>query len=321
MVRWEKRGRIFIPDGQTPWMRTHAQVPVADLLDETTLRIYVASRDDQNRSRIGWVDVDPYDPARVLDVSSEPLLDLGERGTFDDNGMMPSCIVPAQGRKYMYYMGWNPQVTVSYRVSIGLAVSDDHGRTYSRYSSGPLLDRDLNEPFFCSSPCVLRQQSRWHMWYLSCTGWDEVHGHPEPMYHIKYAGSDDGINWRRDGIVCIDYDSSAQAIARPWVERQGDRYRMWFSYRGLSDYRTDPRTGYRIGYAESSDGLTWERRPDPAGLERSADGWDSVMVAYTNVVRLPSRVYCFYNGNGFGQSGLGYAVGLDEKAEARRAVA
>jgi hypothetical protein len=96
---------------------------------------------------------------------------------------------------------------------------------------------------------------------------------------------------------------------------------MWFSYRGLNDYRTDPRTSYRIGYAESSDGLHWERQSDPAGLERSAEGWDSVMLAYTNVVRLPGRLYCLYNGNGFGMSGLGYAVGWDDESEVRGVVA
>ena len=129
-------------------------------------------------------------------------------------------------------------------------------------------------------------------------------GHPEPIYHVKYAESDDGISWRRTGLVCIDYDAATQAIGRPWVVRPSDRYGMWFSYRGLVDYRTDPRTSYRVGYAESLDGLHWERKPDPAGLERSADGWDSMMVAYTNILRVSGSVLCFYNGNGFGQSGL-----------------
>ena len=44
--------------------------------------------------------------------------------------MMPSCVVSAGRLKYLYYIGWNPQVTVSYRLAIGLAISDDGGRTY-----------------------------------------------------------------------------------------------------------------------------------------------------------------------------------------------
>src|SRR5262249_12677550 len=95
-------------------------------------------------------------------------------------------------------------------------------------------------------------------------------------------------------------------------------YGMWFSYRGLVDYRTDPRTSYRVGYAESRDGLHWDRRPDPPGLERSQEGWDSVMIAYTQVLRIDDTWYCFYNGNGFGQSGFGAAVGVEEGNSMRR---
>jgi hypothetical protein len=136
------------------------------------------------------------------------------------------------------------------------------------------------------------------------------------MYHVKYAESDDGISWRRTGLVCIDYDAFTRAIGRPWVVRLEDRYGMWFSYRGLVDYRTDPGTSYRIGYAESPDGLEWERKAAPEGLVRSSDGWDSVMVAYTQVVRVAGRLLCFYNGNGFGKSGIGYAIGVDGIAAA-----
>ncbi len=316
MMRWEKRGRIFVPDGTRPWMRTHASLPVVEQLDAKTLRVFFACRDDENRSRIASIDLAASDPLRVLGTAPEPLLPLGQRGTFDDNGMMPSCIVSYGSIKFMYYMGWNPQVTVSYRMSIGLAVSEDGGETYRRYSPGPLLDRDRDEPFFNSGPCVLREGPRWRMWYVSCTGWDDVHGHPEPLYNVKYAESEDGIRWQRTGIVCIDYDRSTQAIGRPWVVRLGDCYGMWFSYRGLVGYRTDPATSYRVGYAESHDGLHWDRKPDPQGLERSEGGWDSLMLGYTNVLYIRRRLHCFYNGDGFGRSGFGYAVAVDDPVRA-----
>jgi predicted GH43/DUF377 family glycosyl hydrolase len=319
MIRWDKRGRIFVPDGSMPWMKTHAAVPVADRIEDDALRILFAGRDEANRSRIGWIDVDSLDPGTILGVSDEPLLELGERGTFDDSGVMPSCVVSCGSLRYLYYIGWNTRVAVPYHVSIGLAISRDGGRTFRRYSAGPLLDRDKDDPFFVSNPCVLREGDLWRMWYISCTGWDEANGHPEPMYYVKYAESDDGLSWRRAEVVCIDYDAFTRAIGRPWVVDFGDRYGMWFSYRGLRDYRTDPVASYRVGYAESPDGLAWERRPDAAGLERSESGWDSVMVAYTNVVHMAGRLLCFYNGNGFGRSGFGYAIGIDEGSETKGA--
>jgi hypothetical protein len=53
MMRWQKRGRIFVPDGTIPWMKSHASIPVPDSLDDVTLRIHFAGRDEQNRARIG----------------------------------------------------------------------------------------------------------------------------------------------------------------------------------------------------------------------------------------------------------------------------
>jgi hypothetical protein len=91
-------------------------------------------------------------------------------------------------------------------------------------------------------------------------------------------------------------------------------YQMWYCYRGSLDYRTDPRTAYRIGYAESEDGVRWERKDDEVGIDRSDSGWDSVMLAYPYVYEHRGRKYMLYNGNGFGETGIGYAV-LEEETE------
>jgi hypothetical protein len=138
------------------------------------------------------------------------------------------------------------------------------------------------------------------MWYVSCTGWERTNdGQPRHSYHIKYAESADGISWERNGVVCVDFrHSDEHAISRPCVERDGNRYRMWFSARGRA---------YRIGYAESSDGVSWERDDRQAGI-RSSGEWDSEMQAYPSVFRHAGRRYLLYNGNGYGRTGVGWAV-------------
>ena len=87
-----------------------------------------------------------------------------------------------------------------------------------------------------------------------------------------YAESDDGVDWRRDGRVCIDLVGTERNIARPSVVRDVDGYRMWYWY--------DAGEGYRIGYAESDDGLRWTRLDDRAGIAPSSSGWDSAAQAY-----------------------------------------
>ncbi len=81
--------------------------------------------------------------------------------------------------------------------------------------------------------------------------------------------------------------------------RAGDGYEMWFSVRG---------DAYRLGYARSRDGLTWERRDAAAGLAPSAAGWDAEMVAYPHVFEHGGRRHMLYNGNGYGATGVGSAV-------------
>lgn len=259
-------------------------------------------------SHPAYIEVDERQPDRVLYVHDRPILSLGKAGTFDDSGIMPSWIVNERGTKYLYYLAWNPQVTVPYRLSIGLALSTDGGRTFEKYSEGPICDRDMSEPFFNTAPCVLKDGDSWRMWYVSCTGWRLINHRQEPLYNIKYAESRDGINWIRTGRICIGYDDFTEAIGRPCVYFEDGRYKMLYSYRSATGYRTDPAKSYRLGYAESANGLDWVRLDAQVGIERSAEGWDSQMMEYCFRFCQGDKTYLFYNGNGFGQSGMGYAV-------------
>lgn len=305
---WVKRGVIFHVDGQQPWMAHHACVPVPDLLAEDRLRIYFGPRDERGRTRVGYIEVDPAQPSRVHYLHDRPALDLGRLGTFDDSGVMPSSLVHDGDDTYLFYIGWNPGVTVGYRNSVGLAVSRDGGVGFERVFEGPVVDRTRFEPFFTASPFVLKEDGLWRMWYASSTGWLEVDGRPEPLYHIKYAESDDGREWRRENRSCIPPAYPEEATARPWVVRDRDGYRMYFCYRGSRGYREDPRTAYRIGYATSPDGLTWERHAD-AGIDVSEQpGFDDVMLTYPALYHHGGVEHLLYNGNGFGLTGIGHAV-------------
>lgn len=309
-MKWGKRGLIFKAENHHyDWMQTHAQVPVVDKIDDERLRIYFGTRDEKNRTLTTYIEVDADDPQNVLYVHDKPILSLGRLGCFDDSGVMPSDIVDQNGKKYFYYLGWNVGNSVRYRVANGLAISNDNGKTFKRISEGPIMDRNLIEPIAVSTQCVLFEKGIWKTWYMSYVKWEIINGITEPFYNIRYAESADGIDWKRKGIVCIDFKSEEEAgIARPFVLKENGIYKMWYSYRSGIDYRTDRNQGYRIGYAESVDGLRWERKDDEAGIDISKEGWDSEMIAYPYIYEHKGKKYMLYNGNGFGQSGFGYAV-------------
>ena len=304
-MKWIKKGLIIEPKGQFEWMHTHAQLPFAERIGEVLYRIYFSGRDKLNRSQIGYIEVNINEPHKILYITEKPILELGSLGCFDDNGVTPSWIVDFKGKKYMYYIGWNPGVTVKFHLFIGLAISRDGGKTFERYSKAPILARNRFDPYLTTAPCVLIENGIWRMWYISGEGYNvKINNVIYPRYNIKYAESKDGINWERRGVVCIDFKSEDEyALARPCVLKDNNIYKMWYSYKGRS---------YRIGYAESEDGIVWERKDDEVGIDVSESGWDSEMIEYAFVFKHKGKKYMLYNGNWYGKTGFGYAI-LNEK--------
>lgn len=307
-MTWIKQGLFYVPEPQGDWMVSHAQMPVVDLLDDGIARVYFGTRNRDIHTQTTYLEMRADDPSDVLYVHDAPVLGCGELGCFDDGGAMPSWIVDHDGRKYLYYVGWNAGVTVSYRNSLGLAVSDDEGRSFTRMFPGPIVDRTPTEPHWCSTPCVRLEGDRWRMWYLNGTGWDILDGRPEPYCHIKYAESDDGVNWQRDGHVALELGPGEGGMTKPHVIHEDGTYKMWYAYRGAVGYRTDPSKSYRIGYAESDDGIDWTRLDDRVGIDVSEEGWDSTMISFPFVYDHGGRRFLVYNGNGFGATGIGWAV-------------
>jgi hypothetical protein len=298
-MKWRKIGLVFCPLGELEWMQSHAAVPIAENIGDDYFKIYFSTRDKSNRSFTGYAVIDINCPSQLVDLSTDPVLPPGELGEFDDSGAMATWLAKYEGKKYLYYIGWNLGVTVPFRNSIGLAVSSNK-QAFARYSSGPIVDRSMSEPHFCATCCVMPGEDVWRMWYQSCTGWRIRNGKPEHRYHIKYAESKDGINWQRNGLVAIDYlNDKEYAIARPSVMHENDCWKMWYSFRGQS---------YRIGYAESEDGRQWRRLDTLSGIDVSATGWDSEMIEYPFVFDHAGQRYMLYNGNGYGKTGFGLAI-------------
>jgi hypothetical protein len=295
MQKWEKLGLLVkVPLNNASW-KSHAMLPFAEHQLDDVFRIYFSGRDSKNRSHIRCVDIS-IPQGEVYWVSEGSVFDIGELGCFDDNGVTPSWIVNYQQQKFLYYIGWNPRSTVRMKLYAGLAISSDNGETFQRYSRVPVLDRTDAEPFINTAPCVLLEDRIFRCWYVCGTEWRN----PDlPRYHIRYAESVDGKNWQRNGQVCIDFKKGENALARPSVMREGDLYRMWYSYKG--DH-------YRIGYAESRNGLEWVRKDEEIDLAPSESGWDASMIEYSHVFDHKGARYMLYNGDNYGKGGIGLAM-------------
>jgi len=305
---WEKKGLIFKPKKNFDWMNSHAQVPTVLVKEkEKIVRVYLSSRPNPTLSITSFVDLNINDLHKIEYLNPNPILELGGLGTFDEHGIMPSSVVDLGKEVYLYYSGWQRAVGVPYNNYTGLAISIDEGQTFKKYSTAPILDRNKNELYSATSPCVRKINGKWHMWYCSGTNWLEVDGKMEHTYDIKYASSSDGKIWAQTGIVCIKQKNKFEAITKPTVAHINGKYHMWYCFRGSKDFR-DGNEGYRVGYAESNDGLKWIRKDNQSGITTSKRGWDSKMLAYPEVFEVNGNYYMLYNGNSFGKDGFGYAT-------------
>ena len=296
--QWEKLGRFAVADPNVPWMAT-CTGPSFAVQQESTSKfdIYITGRDEKNRSLVGKVVLDIKNPKKIISLTENPIFTLGELGCFDENGVSYPVIVESEGERFMYYVGWIPTVLTPFQNFTGLAKAPIGSDDFKRVSRAPILGRTDAEPFSSGSVYVLKEDT-WKIWYTSFLRWGKE-GEHKHYYVIKYAESDDGINWNRNGHICIDIeDPSEYAIGKPSVINIDGKYHMWYVYRGEQ---------YRIGYAHSNDGINWERKDELAGIGVSESGWDGKAISYPHVFKYKDYLYMLYCGNDYGREGLGLA--------------
>jgi hypothetical protein len=313
MNTWIKLGRVFDPTTikNVSWMKEFAQAP-STLVFDTFVRVYFSCRPPadsrgQYVSHAAFVDLNRANLFDIVRVSAQPIMGLGDLGTFDEFGTYPTSVIRHGAEVWAYYGGWTRCASVPFDVAIGLAISRDNGVTFQKQGKGPVLSRDIDEPFVISGPKIRRFGNRWHLWYIAGSQWLENGGKPEPVYRIRMASSDDGIHWERCHRDLVQPRlEEHECQASPDVVYAQGKYHMFFSFRYSIGYRGAER-GYRIGYASSTDLVSWTRDDTKAGIDVSAEGWDSESMSYPHVFELDGRMLMLYLGNQVGRFGFGLA--------------
>ncbi|MGB3382976.1 MAG: hypothetical protein WBA47_15480 [Rhodanobacter sp.] len=316
MFEWTKKGLVFetARHGVGGWMRHSALTPTPYRLDEECIRVYAGFRDGDGVSRIGYVDVRADDPATIVRVSAEPVLDIGRGGCFDDNGMILGDVVDGPGGLHLFYVGFQHVAKAKFLAFTGLALSTDGGEHFRRVQETPILDRAPGRSTIGAVHSALHEDGRWRLWYAVGDDWEIIGGQPFPRYHIRCAQTNDLRVMPREDQVCLLPRGSEYRIGRPRVYRFDGKYVMYFTRGNLTGE-------YFPGVACSDDGIRWERRDDALGLTLSGSGWDSRVICYPALIRQRDKLLMFYNGNDMGVDGFGVAEApashLDGGADAR----
>ena len=191
--------------------------------------------------------------------------------------LFDACVVPA-GNKLRMWLSW--------RDVHAIAVSDSADGVHW---SAPriVLERDPSatwEKDAVNRPHVVQRGGRWYMWY---TG----QNFEAQTSAIGLATSTDGESWQRAGATPVLESIGGwekQSVMCPFVLLEDGRFRMWYS--GGEMYEPDA-----VGYAESVDGVTWQRDAGNPVL-RPAGGCESARVTAACIVPHGGEYLAFYIG-------------------------
>ena len=218
-----------------------------------------------------------------------PVLGGPELGTcFDVN------VIPDGSAKYNMYFSWRP------KKAIALSRSEDgidwtEPKIVLEYDETSGWEDNLNRS------CTIFWNGKYHMWYT---------GQARDYSKIGYAVSDDGERFTRvttDPVLEPLYNYEGYSVMNPYVIRDDEKgiFRMWYA----CGETYEPNM---IAYAESVDGIHWERSPlNPIFVH--GVGWEQDRIGGCEVHPLPDGSFImFYIGySDINTARIGAAVSPD----------
>lgn len=313
MFKWKKLGRVFNPydvKGKE-WLHEYAQAP-ATLIFDNFVRVYFSCRPkrDENGQFVSYtafVDLDRKNLFKIINISKNPILELGKKGCFDEFGTYPLSVIRMDDEIWAYYAGWTRCSSVPFNTAIGFAKSMNEGENFERLGDGPLLSYSPNEPFTLSGPKIRKFDGTYYLFYIAGDKWVTVDDRPEISHKIRVATSKDGLNWiKNDRNLVKDSWGDNESQASPDVFYANGKYHMFFCGWLPATFRQTK--SRKIGYASSTDLFNWKRDDSKAGIDISeGNAFDNEMLAYPHVFELDGKIFMLYLGNEVGRYGFGLA--------------
>jgi predicted GH43/DUF377 family glycosyl hydrolase len=179
----------------------------------------------------------------------------------------------------MWYMGQNGEW------GIGYATSPD-GLAWMKDSHNPVLQGGLAGSWdarMVLTPCVIQDGGNYMMWYAGMDG--------NSVVRIGYAISGDGVTWTKRGPILEPGPPGSWDEAwvfAPDVVFDSQEYRMWYTGQAGDGRRA-------IGYATSSDGVSWTKSAGNPVLGAGEIGWERA-VMHPHVLLRGTQYMMWYTG-------------------------
>lgn len=233
-----------------------------------------------------------------LKVLDKALLDVGAGDDWESYGVSGGTVMKDGGVYRLWYSGHD-----KYKYRIGYAESED-GINWKRSDKNPVMDTGTEGSWDSSCaayPSIIKDGGIYKMWYYG-------YGKDMPP-SIGYATSKDGIYWERYPDAVLSPGNTGMwdsyFVGYPSVIKEGDKYLLWYAA------IDNPYGPWKIGYAESKDGISWVRHDEPVLDVGQYGEWDESGISYPKVIKEGNKYTLWYGGIDGGSLRIGIAVSED----------
>ncbi len=281
--KWKryKRNPVF-PAVPGTWMESQTANPDLLLIGDTYYMYFRGQEGGHDRIGLATIPVDKFDGV-TWDIFPEPVIDVGEKGEWDETHLLDPAAVLVDGMVYLYYSAVCPECDRS----ICLAVSND-GIHFTKYESNPMI--------VGGGPEIVRKNGVFHLYFWR----EKISG---KGFQLHLAVSDNGYDFKElheDPVLPAGPDGAwdSHTAETPRIFEENDLYYMMYCG---SDRNDD--YPFHAGLATSRDLVNWEKYAGNPVFERGPEGtWDEGAIWFTTVEKV-NGIYClWYEGYGGGTS-------------------
>jgi hypothetical protein len=290
---WFRLGQILDPkDNYVP--STNIGSCFIEPTNNHILNIFFTHRNSDNISHISKVKFD-LKKKKIIKKSFKKILGQGSYGYFDCHGVSYPALINFKNKKFMFYVGWQKGIKnqFPFKNNIGLC---DLTNQPTRISKAPIIPADNIDPLNTGSCYALKKKNLIRLWYTSFLKYKIKRNSFEHIYTIRYATTKNLIDWKKNKRICIHFKRNEFAISKPTVIYYKNKFHMWFCARGKN---------YKIGYAQSLNGIKWRRMDNKFKIIGKPEKWDKFAMAYPTVIKYKKKLLMVYTGNDYGKTGIG----------------
>lgn len=102
------------------WLNSYLQPTI--LKTKKHIQIFFGARDKLGKSRPAYIEIDSLKSSNILRYSKKPLMDLGPKGSFDEDGIVPTFVTNDKKKTFMFYAGYQKSKTAKFLAFTGLAI-------------------------------------------------------------------------------------------------------------------------------------------------------------------------------------------------------